>query len=134
MKKALTIISVVAIVTILAVTLMACVPSDYTKAESNLKDAGYTVVTYKEGDLLFKTMTTAMGIENATAIVTGQKGLEEGITIIYFKDSKSAKNAFESFKKEMDEESKDSKDKEYVVKQSGKIIYGGTKQAVKDVQ
>ena len=137
MKKTLTIISVIAIVAILAVALMACVPSDYTKAESNLKDAGYYVASYKEGDPLFKTMTAMFGAENVTAIVTGSsKDLEEGITLVYFKDSKSAKNAFEKFKKQMEDESKEdsNKDKDYVIKQSGKVIYGGTKKAVKDVQ
>ena len=136
MKKVITIISVIAIVAVLAVALMACVPSDYNKAESNLKEADYYVACYKEGDPLFKTMTSAFGAENVTAIVTGtSKDLEEGITLVYFKDSKSAKNAFDKFKKQIDDETKEeSSDKEYVVKQSGKVIYGGTKKAVKDVQ
>lgn len=138
MKKTITIISVVAIVAILAVTLMACIPSDYNKAYDNLKEANYYATTYKKGDLFFNEMSKLIGAQNATAIVTASKGTD-AITLIYFESSKDAKNCFDSFKNVIEEEKKEAEKNgedtsNYVIKCSGKIIYGGTKQAVKDAQ
>ena len=130
MKKTLTIVSVVAIVAILAVVLMACVPSDYNKATSNLKDAGYSGICYKKGDIGFATATAFLGVEDLEAYIAMTNG-DDSITLAYFKDAKSAKAAYNDLKETF---AADKDKKDFEVKLSGKVIYCGTDKAIKDVQ
>lgn len=131
MRKILKIVSIIALFAILATVLVACIPNDPAKAEDNLKDAEYTVFAYKEDDVGFKAATgflEIIGVKNVTAFVTAIKG-EDGIALIYFEDSAAAKEnytAIEEYYKEEDEDA--------VIKRSGKVIYAGTEQAIKDVK
>lgn len=131
MRKILKIVSIIALFAILATVLVACIPNDPAKAEDNLKDAEYTVFAYKSGDVGFKAATgflEIIGVKNVTAFVTAIKG-EDGIALIYFEDSAAAKEnytAIEEYYKEEDEDA--------VIKRSGKVIYAGTEQAIKDVK
>lgn len=131
MRKTLKKVSLIALFAILATVLVACIPNDPAKAEDNLKDAGYTVFAYKNGDPGFSVATVFLeliGVDKVTAFVTALKG-EDAIELIYFEDSATAKEnytAIEEYYKE--------NDKDAVIKRSGKVIYAGTEQAIKDVK
>lgn len=131
MRKTLKIVSLIALFAILATVLVACIPNDPAKAEDNLEDAGYTVLVYKSGDPGFSVATVFLeliGVDKVTAFVTALKG-EDAIELIYFEDSATAKEnytAIEEYYKE--------NDKDAVIKRSGKVIYAGTEQAIKDVK
>ena len=120
-------ITAVALVAIMALAvLVACGPaSDPDKAVAALKENGYTAGKISTG-----------GYEGLEAVVSGTKGLLSGnlqtITIYYFKDTASANDAWESIKSDSDKDKKD--DSDWVCKKSGKVIYYGTKQAVKDAR
>lgn len=131
MRKTLKIVSLIALFAILATVLVACIPNDPAKAEDNLKNAEYTVFSYKEGDFGFDKATgflEIIGVKNVTAIVTATKG-EDRIALIYFADSAAAKENYTPIEEHYKEEDKDA-----VIKRSGKVIYAGTEQAVKDVK
>ena len=126
-------IMAVALVAVMAVAiLVACAPaSDPDKAVAALKKNGYTAGKVSAGSY-----------EGLEAMVTGTKGALgallgkddfQFITIYYFKDSKSANDAWDAIKSESDKSS-NKKDSDWVVKKSGKIIYFGTKQAAKDAR
>ena len=57
MRKTLKIVSLIALFAILATVLVACIPNDPAKAEDNLKNAEYKVLSFKEGDVLFDEAT-----------------------------------------------------------------------------
>lgn len=131
MRKTLKIVSLIALFAILATVLVACIPNDPAKAEDNLKNAEYTVLSYKEGDIGFDAATVFLeiiGVKNVTAFVTATKG-EDGIALIYFADSETAKENYTAIEEYYKEEDKDA-----VIKRSGKVIYAGTEQAIKDVK
>lgn len=131
MRKTLKIVSLIALFAILATVLVACIPNDPAKAEDNLKNAEYTVFSYKEGDFGFDKATgflEKIGVKNVTAFVTAIKG-EDGIALIYFEDSAAAKENYTAIEEYYKEEDKDA-----VIKRSGKVIYAGTEQAIKDVK
>lgn len=131
MRKTLKIVSLIALFAILATVLVACIPNDPAKAEDNLKNAEYTVLSYKEGDVGFSVATRFLeiiGVKNVTAFVTATKG-EDGIALIYFADSETAKENYTAIEEYYKEEDKDA-----VIKRSGKVIYAGTEQAIKDVK
>lgn len=102
-----------------------------------LKENGYTAV---KSDLLGAAGLAALGIKGVDSVVTGtktetkdDKTTVETITIIYFTDANSAKTAEEKVTSKSDEEKKNNKDEDsnWVFKRSGKMIYFGTKAAVK---
>lgn len=131
MRKTLKIVSLIALFAILATVLVACIPNDPAKAEDNLKNAEYTVLSYKEGDVGFSVATgflEIIGVKNVTAFVSATKG-EDGIALIYFADSETAKENYTAIEEYYKEEDKDA-----VIKRSGKVIYAGTEQAIKDVK
>ncbi len=131
MRKTLKIVSLIALFAILATVLVACIPNDPAKAEDNLKNAKYTVFAYKDGDVGFDAATVFLeiiGVKNVTAFVTATKG-EDGIALIYFEDSAAAKENYTAIEEYYKEEDKDA-----VIKRSGKVIYAGTEQAIKDVK
>ncbi len=122
----------------LCATLASCAPA--AKAEdalAALKENGYTAV---KSDLLGAAGLAALGIKGVDSVVTGtktetkdDKTTVETITIIYFTDANSAKTAEEKVTSKSDEEKKNNKDEDsnWVFKRSGKMIYFGTKAAVK---
>ena len=123
----------------LCATLASCAPA--AKAEdalAALKENGYT--TAVKSDLLGAAGLAALGIKGVDSVVTGtktetkdDKTTVETITIIYFTDANSAKTAEEKVTSKSDEEKKNNKDEDsnWVFKRSGKMIYFGTKAAVK---
>lgn len=107
----------------------SCAPNaNPDKAKEALEEKNYIVAK-----LPTSTYEELGGLET---VVTGTKmnGLEveEAIIIFYFESSKDASKAWEEAKEEMSEGLKDEED--VVAKKSGKMIYVGTKQAVKDAR
>ena len=98
---------------------------DPKKAEEALKEAGYEVVY------------TEVNADGIKATIVAVKG-EDSIQIAYYDDKDTATKAYEQAKeaydalKELAEAA--GEDFDYVVKQSGTIVYMGTKQAVKDAK
>lgn len=133
MKKALSIVAVLALVAVLGVALVACVPGDPDKAAANLKEAGYEVSVSKASDgtgvQMGLELTYGKGCIATVNAVNGEFSFAQGadidmVAIIYFKDSASAKAYWETVKDEEVEEG-------WVAKQSGKIVYAGTEAGVK---
>ena len=130
MKKNFLKITALALLAVMICTmLVACggPNKDPEKAKEALEDAGYTVV-FNDGGLIGDHLLP----DGAEATLTAMKGDDEYISIVYYEDAEAANEAWEDAKedaKELEEEYED-----IVYKKSGKIIYIGTKQAVKDAQ
>ena len=139
MKNFVRVLSLALLIALLAVSLISCggPAKDPDDAKDALEDAGYEV-EMQDGDLL-KGFAELAGIDGLVAMVeAAHEDDEEGIVIFYFEESKDAKEAFESdymqdMIEELEEEAED-EDMDVVIKQSGKMIWFGTKQAVKDAK
>lgn len=154
-KRILSVIAVLALAAVLAVAMVACIPSDPAKAADNLKEAEYTVVSYSSDDLGGLAGFTLP--EGCTDMVSGTN-LEndfDSVTIYYFEDAGAAKAFMDSdivsgLNKETDEmleelesaykageisENDYNEMKDLIentqIKRQGKIVYAGTKDAIK---
>ena len=121
----------------LCATLASCAPA--AKAEdavSALKENGYTAA---KSDYLGALSLAALGLKGVDSVVIGTKTEKkddkttiETITIVYFTDADSAKTAEEKLTTKSDEEKKENDgESNWVFKRSGKMVYFGTKAAVK---
>ena len=130
MKKTIIKILTLTLVVVMACTmLVSCVGpnSDPEKAKDALEDAGYVVVL-NTGDGLISGALLPDGVE--ATLVAYKSG--EYIAISYYEDTKALNEAWEDAK-----ESAQELEDEYegiVCKKSGKMIYIGTEQAVKDAK
>ena len=133
MKKFVQFISL-ALVAVMCVALLAsCAPaSDPDKAEKALKDAGYTAVVDKK--LLPAGYKVVTG-KDIDAVLTGTKTDDnknvQHVTIVYFANAEDAKTAYESLKDESDKDKKNADESDWVFAKSGKMVYWGTKDAIK---
>ena len=112
-------------------TLTSCFfgPSnDPTKAKESLSDAGYHVELI---DNKIAIGLMSLGVEGLEAVVAGvnEDDLTDAITIFYFEDKDAAAEAFESIKEYVEKDN--DKESEYEIKQSGAMIWAGSKAAVK---
>ena len=99
--------------------------SDPKKAKAALEDAGYEVVL-ADDKLTIGLMS--LGVDGITAVVTGVKE-DEAVSIFYFESKDDAADAFDDLQNLLDEA--EDEDAEYEIKQSGKMIWMGTKAAIK---
>ena len=124
MKKFARILAVALVAVTLCLTLTSCFgpAKDPADAKSALEDAGYLVVKV-DTDLLLPD-----GVE-ATVLGTTD---DDYILITYYEDSDAVNEAWD----DAQEDAKDLEEKyeDIVCKKSGKMIYIGTKQAVKDAK
>ncbi len=130
--------SIVKILTLALVAVMMCAvlvscaapASNPDDAEKALKDNGYTVVRIDNSGIgaIGLAVFTAVGIEDIETVITGTDG-DEAITIFYFEDAEAANEQWEDVQ-EWSADEKD-EDSDWVLKKSGKMIYAGTKEAVK---
>ena len=128
-KRILSVIAVLALAAVLAVAMVACIPSDPDKAAENLKAADYLVDVTDDPVSMGVMGLMADGIEAVVSATSDD--FTEGVTIFYFEDSDSAKSFYESdFISEMKEEA-EAESEELVIKGQGKIVYAGTKEAIK---
>lgn len=133
MKKTVKILAVALSILLLALALVACAPkSDPDQAKTALENNGYTAI--KTSGYVSGVVSALLGGESTIdATVTATKDIKdadgkttktESVTIIYYKTSADAKEAWKSWS-EADQE------KYEVAKCSGRMIYWGTKAAVK---
>ena len=140
MKKFVKILSLSLVAVMLLATLASCAPaSDPDKASQALKDDGYKVV--KDTTILpdaFKLLQYDLD-----AVLTGTKTVKdkdgnnkvETVTIFYFANKEDAEKAYEKVKDEEKDSKKDSEESNWVsATKSGKMVYFGTKQAIKDAR
>ncbi len=139
MKNAIRILCLALVALMLVPALVACAPAkDPAKAEAALKEAGYTTTN----DTKLAPAAYKLAELNLDAKVTGTKITkdDEGNTVIehvsiyYFADSENAKKAMEKVEKDADEEKKEEESNWVSATRSGKIVYYGTKQAIKDAK
>ncbi len=135
MKKTLRILALAMVTVILTLALVSCggPNADPDKAVEALKKNGI-VLAGKDTKLLPPTFE-ALGADGIDCVVSGTGKIDDEfatITIIYFDEAADAKDAMEKIEdyaeKNKDDEAKDS---EWVFKQSGKMIWFGTKAAIK---
>ena len=135
MKIFAKILSLSLVAVLLCATLVACAPAkNADDALKALEDNGYTAVN---SNLVGAAGLAAAGIKGVDSVVTGTKTEKkddkttvETVTIIYFTDADAAKTAEEKVSGQSDKEKKDN-ESDWVFARSGKMIYFGTKAAVK---
>mgnify|MGYP003304130429 CR=1 FL=1 len=112
--------------------LASCKPNaNPEKAADALEDKDYAVTLIDDEDML-----KYSGMDGLKAVLTAFNEDDEAIMIYYFDSAKDAKEAWEDFEDDIEEmkEEAEEADKKVVAKRSGKMIYVGTKQAVKDAR
>lgn len=133
MKKTLRLTSL-ALVLMMVLTLTSCVPGTAEKAKAKMEKKDYKVVEVS-GDEVEIAMGF-LGIKGVTSYITATKTVEnkdgkktiETVTALYFEKVEDAKSAM----KKVEETAEKEKDEDYSVKRSGKVVYSGTKKAMKD--
>ena len=139
MKKFAKVMAVALVAVMALAVLVACAPaSDPDKAASALDKNGYVVSHLDSGKtadkLVLKGVASLIGVgeNDLVARVSGLSSSGDTITIWYFASSKAAKKAWKDhedyFNSDKDEDS------DWTSGRSGKMIYAGTKQAVKDAR
>lgn len=123
MKKVLK-LSSLAIVLMALLTLTACAPKA-DKAEEKMEKAGYFSIDAKaivgtETSKYENFFVFAKGNAAANMLTGG-----DFVVALYYKDAEEAKKAYDEYKASKDEE-------EANVKKSGKCLYYGTEQGMKD--
>ena len=124
MKKFFKSLVTLMLVCLMAVSFTSCgVPSKPEKAKANLEENKYVVVYLSDAISLTAT-EIGFGLERGSlkASVTGTNG-EEAISIYYCNDAKTAKTIKEKLT--------ENKGENVVVGKSGKVVWAGTKEAIK---
>ncbi|MBQ3064591.1 MAG: hypothetical protein IJC99_07340 [Clostridia bacterium] len=132
MKKFVRILTLALALLMLLATLAACAPAkDPDKAVEALEKAEYLV----NKDTRIQPALFKVAGYDLTAVVSGTKlSDKEAVAIYYFADAENAKKALEEVKKYADEAKDDEEvdEKNWIAPtRSGKIIYFGTKGAIK---
>lgn len=124
MKKFVSIISLVLVAAMLCVSLVSCgAPAkDPADAKAALEENGYAVI---------KVDTAILLPDDVEATVLGTT-TENYIMITYYKSTDAVKSAWEKAQDEA--KALEGKYENVVCKKSGKMIYIGTEQAVKDAK
>lgn len=132
MKTFAKILCLTLVAVMLCATLASCAPaSDPDKAKAALDDAGYATLKDSIG---IPAVLRGLGADGADTVVTATHKDGKHVTVVYFKDSKSAKDAMEKVQKYAEDNSDDEKESDWVFKRSGAMIYWGTKDGVKDAR
>lgn len=129
MKKSIRIIALALVTVIACLALVSCggPNADPEKAKAALKDAGYTVVL-NTGDGLISGALLPDGVE--AQLVAYKDG--EYLAVSYYDDTDALNEAWEKAQDEAEKLEEEYED--LVCKKSGKMIYIGTEQAVKDAK
>ena len=140
MKKMTRIIAAVIVLVTLATVLASCSAkpnADPAAAVKALEQNHYRILSNDTEALPAE--YAKQGVADVTCVVVAtrieanKKGEQqaEGVTILYFKDDAAAKAALSRATDLLNIESSDSIGSKYIVKQSGSMIYAGTKNAIK---
>ena len=130
MKKILSLVLVCVLMLGCVFTLASCggPNADPEKAKAALEDAEYKV-TYLEGDLL--AMAPIDGLEAAINAIKDK----DLVSIYYFEDKAAAADYYEELEKEYEELKEEAKEADeefdYAIGKSGKMVWAGTKDAIK---
>lgn len=134
MKKVLSIVCLLALTVCCLFSFASCgAPnSDPDEALAALKENG---VTWAAKDTVaIPTALRVLGVEGIDCVVSGTGKIDDEyahVTIIYFKESDDANDAWETVQDYADDKKDDkAEDSEWVCKKSGKMIYYGTKNAI----
>ncbi len=134
MKNLVRVLSLALVAVLLGAALVSCggPNADPEKAAEALKEADYLVTT-TDSKIGVAAAEEIYDIENLDCIVNAiAKG--NAIKIFYFEDAASARDAYDEMEDDIDEILEDIEEKDVVAKCSGKMVYFGTKQAVKDAK
>lgn len=118
-KRILSVIAVLALAAVLAVAMVACIPSDPDKAVENLEAEDYFTIPF------------SIPIGDAEDVVVAANADGDAICIVYFADSDTAKEFFESDSMTDIRESIFDEDDDVQLKRQGSIVYIGTQAAIK---
>ena len=132
MKTFLKVLALSLVAVLMCATLVSCggPASDPDKAAEALEDADYVVI--KADDKISLATYDALGVDDLECVITAFNEDEEGIVIFYFEDKDAANDAWEAIEEIAEEAAEEEED--LVIKKSGKMIYYGTKQAIKDAK
>ena len=135
MKKQLLIIAaVVVLVMASAFVLTACSPAtDPADAKAALEKKGYTVVVDGSIQPAALTLVGIKGVDKVLEATYSKDDTSEFLCVLYFTSASAANDAWDAAKKEAEDEKKSNKeeDSDWTVGKSGKLIWYGTKNAVK---
>lgn len=121
MKKFLKSLSLVFAVVMVGAVLCACVPSNLEKAKARMEDAGYTVVSIGKDDAEAEGLVGGI-LATKGALLSGV----DTITAMLFDSKDSAEKFYEKYVNNQKQ------DDDTLIKQSGKWVFSGTEQALKD--
>lgn len=133
MKKTMKLIALALVLTLSVVMLASCFGPNANpeKAIEALKKNDYKAA---EDDTVLPLIFAGLGIKDVDTVVTGTAIIDdkgEHVTIVYFEDADAAKAAWEDVKEYAEKEDKDEEDTDWTINKSGKMIYWGTKAAIK---
>jgi cytochrome c556 len=133
MKKTMKLIALALVLTLSVVMLASCFGpnADPEKAIASLEENGYKAAKDKT---VLPIVFTGLGIKDVDAVVSGTAIIDdkaEHVTIVYFETAEAAKAAWEDMKEYAEKEDKDEEDTDWTVAKFGKMIYWGTKAAIK---
>ncbi|MBE5742094.1 MAG: hypothetical protein E7360_02100 [Clostridiales bacterium] len=131
MKKFFKSLVAIMLVAMTAIAFTSCgIPSDYKKAEANLKEEGYEVMVLTDA-ITLGSAEALYGLERGdlVASVTGMKD-DDGVSIFYCADKDAANTLYDKLKAEFDEADDEEKEDSDFGK-SGKVVWAGTKAGVK---
>ncbi len=134
MKKTIRILALAMVTVMLCLTLASCggPNADPDKAVEALKENG---ITWAAKDAyVVPALLRASGVDGVENVVSGTGKIDDKfahITIIYFEEADDATDAMEKVEELANDDKKDAEDSDWVFKKSGKMIYYGTKDAVK---
>ena len=135
MKNILRFAAVAMVAIMLCLTLASCggPNADPDDALAALKENGVTWAA--KDNTVLPGVYKLLGVDNVECVVSGTGKIEgeyAHVTIIYFEEKDDANDAWEKIQKESEDDKKEAdEDSEWVCKKSGKMIYYGTKDAVK---
>ena len=133
MKTTIKLIALALVLTLSVLTLASCfAPNAHPdKAIESLEKNGYKAAKDK---YVLPAIFAGLGVENVDVVITGTAVIEdkaEHVTVVYFEDADSAEAAWNNLKEYAEKEDKDDKDTDWTIDRSGKMIYWGTKAAIK---
>lgn len=133
MKKTMKLIALALVLTLSVVMLASCFGpnADPEKAIASLEENGYKAAKDKT---VLPIVFTGLGIKDVDAVVSGTAIIDdkaEHVTIVYFETAEAANAAWEDMKEYAEKEDKDEEDTDWTVAKFGKMIYWGTKAAIK---
>ena len=127
MKKFSKILAVCLLVVMVAMTFTSCglFSLNLEKVTGRLMDKGYSIYAMSDEDEL-KYITEALDIEEPKILYSASKD-DERFLAVEFEKASDAKDAFDALEEHVKDMGEDT-----ICKRQGKVVYGGTEQALKD--